>query len=168
MRKGALISECKKYRYCLWRLWDDALPQVDFIMLNPSTADGEQDDPTIRRCINFAKRWGAGSIRVLNLFAYRTTSPSNLKIVDDPIGPANDFWLQDCPGFHERLEGPLHIICGWGNHGSLMNRSEEVLNILKKREWRTTIECLQVNSSGQPSHPLYLSSKLNPTKYLNG
>lgn len=93
MDKGAIISGCGKYRYSLWRTWDKKLPKVMFIMLNPSTADAYEDDPTIRRCINFAKSWGYGGIVVGNLFAYRATNPKKLILIDDPSGSANHHYL---------------------------------------------------------------------------
>ncbi|TMF61888.1 MAG: DUF1643 domain-containing protein, partial [Chloroflexi bacterium] len=69
--RGATFSADRRYRYRLWRRWDGARPVVAFVMLNPSTADARRDDPTIRRCIGFAKSWGFGGVEVVNLFAYR-------------------------------------------------------------------------------------------------
>ena len=92
--KGAIISDCQKYRYALWRNWDLSKDKVMFIGLNPSTADHIEDDPTIRRCIGFAKSWGYGGLYMMNLFSYRTSNPSKLKNVKDPIGnPDNDEWI---------------------------------------------------------------------------
>lgn len=76
MKTGANLSECRRYRFSLWRIWDEALPYALFIGLNPSTADETANDPTITRCINFAKDWGYGGIYMANLFAYRATDPS--------------------------------------------------------------------------------------------
>ena len=81
MRKGAIISKDKKHRYRLWRIWDDSLPKALFIMLNPSTADVMLDDPTIRRCIGFAKSWGYGGIYVGNIFSLRSSNPKDLKVM---------------------------------------------------------------------------------------
>lgn len=83
---AAGLSPCGLYRFWLTRCWAPAKPCALFIMLNPSTADHEQDDATIRKCIGFARRWGMGSIRVANLFAYRATKPDDLKRADNPIG----------------------------------------------------------------------------------
>lgn len=95
MIKSAIISECGKYRYSLSRIWDENKANVLFIMLNPSTADGDVDDPTIRRCIGFAKSWGYGGIYVGNLFAYRATDPKELLKVENPIGFENIHHLMD-------------------------------------------------------------------------
>jgi hypothetical protein len=86
---GAEFSECQQYRYTLWRTWDSQADRVMFIGLNPSTADETEDDPTIRRCIRFAKDWGYGGILMMNAYAYRSTAPRGLKQVTDPIGPRN-------------------------------------------------------------------------------
>src|SRR5262249_14212908 len=91
VRRAAVISDCGRYRYSLTRRWGDAAePRALFVMLNPSTADAEQDDPTIRRCIGFAKAWGMGSLEVVNLYALRATDPAALLSAPDPIGPKND------------------------------------------------------------------------------
>src|SRR5262245_19133112 len=88
--KEALISPCGLYRYWLTRTWDNSLRRVCWVMLNPSTADAEQDDPTIRRCVGFARSWGAGGIIVVNLFAFRASDPKALLRAADPVGPDND------------------------------------------------------------------------------
>jgi len=165
MRKNAEISSCGKYRYALWRHWNEGLQQVDFIMLNPSTADHKKDDPTIRRCINYAKMWGAGSIRVLNLFAYRATDPRELKKVSHPVGPENDYWLNDHGSNCDRIDPTLHVVCAWGNHGSYMGRSKIVYQLLLDR-WRLTEpKCLKVTKQGEPNHPLFLEKNLLPFRY---
>jgi hypothetical protein len=92
MELSAAISDCKQYRYELRRSWDSSKPAVLFIGLNPSTADGSTDDNTSRVCINYAKRWGYGSLLLGNLFAYRSKDQSALRRVLDPIGPDNDAW----------------------------------------------------------------------------
>lgn len=92
--RGALISECGLYRYRLWRRWGIG-PHATWIMLNPSTADADLDDPTIRRCIGFARAWGFSAIEVVNLFALRATNPRELGRSADPIGPDNDRHLSE-------------------------------------------------------------------------
>lgn len=89
MEKTAIISEDEKYRYQLSRCWDETKPRILFIMLNPSTADANIDDPTIRRVISFAKSWGYGGVYVGNLFAFRSTDPKGLKQIADPVGENN-------------------------------------------------------------------------------
>src|SRR6185312_12359012 len=106
---SAYISDCGRYRYGLGREWDyPAKPALTFIMLNPSTADAEQDDPTIRRCIGFAKRDGFGALTVLNLYALRATDPRELERADDPKGPENDTMLR----LHLKRGGTF--VAAWG------------------------------------------------------
>src|SRR5882724_4976365 len=90
---GAVLSDCERYRYALWRRWAER-PAVLFVGLNPSTADALQDDPTIRRCIRFAKAWGYGALYMGNLFAFRATDPRAMKAEADAVGPDNDGWLR--------------------------------------------------------------------------
>ena len=94
MEKGAILSTDRKYRYVLTRIWDETKPTVVFIGLNPSIADEEKDDQTIRKCIGYSKRWGNGKLIMVNLFAFRSTGPSLLKRVEDPVGPENDSYIQ--------------------------------------------------------------------------
>ncbi len=119
---------------------------VTFIGLNPSTADETKDDPTIRRCIGFAKSWGFGGINMLNLFAYRSTDPNKLKVVVDPVGPENDVFLSmycDVIG--------LNVVC-WGTRGGFMDRGEKVIALLG----RECLSCFGFTNGGHPKHPLYL------------
>ena len=120
MYKDAKLSDCRKYRYALWRIWDSEKPYALFIGLNPSTADETKDDPTICKCINYAKDWGYGGLCMANLFAFRATYPSDMKEVQDPIGPENDAWLK-------RLAKDAGVIVGaWGNDGVFCERSKIV------------------------------------------
>ncbi|WP_228260815.1 DUF1643 domain-containing protein [Marinobacter orientalis] len=93
MKTDAAFSDCRNYRYALWRVWDEARPYVAIIGLNPSTADEFQNDPTINRCISFAQFWGYGGVCVVNLFAFRATVPADMMRVKAPAGPENDKWL---------------------------------------------------------------------------
>lgn len=145
MKKNADISECEKYRYSLERVWDQDKPLIGFIGLNPSTADGTDDDSTIRKCIEFAKLWGAGGIYVTNLFAYRATMPSDMLEQVEPIGPKNDSYLIQLPS-----KVPKIVAC-WGNDGAHNNRANQVKQLLK-----TELMCLGINKTGEPKHPLYL------------
>lgn len=119
-------------------------------MLNPSTADANEDDPTIRRCINFAKSWEYGGLYVCNLFALRATNPKELYNADDPTGKDNLFYLHraavmSCNG---------NIICAWGNHGKMKNTGKQTLDAL--RSWGVIPRCFGLTKQGQPKHPLYL------------
>jgi hypothetical protein len=144
MKKGANISIDKKYRYSLYRIWNDELPIVAFICLNPSIADDKIDDPTINRCIEFAKSWGYGGFYMLNLFAFRATNPSELTKVNDPIGMDNQNVIL------ETITKVDKVICAWGNEGILLNQNKKILSIIENPY------CIKINSSGEPSHPLFL------------
>lgn len=162
MIRSTIFSHCRKYRYTLWREWDldsvtgcsDDLSHpyefVQFIGLNPSTADEVQDDPTIRRCIAFAKAWGYGALCMTNIFAWRDTDPEKMKKVADPIGPDNDKWLQ------EIASQAGIVIAAWGKHGSHLYRG------IKVKQMLPNLHHLKLNSDGSPAHPLYLSAKLKP------
>jgi hypothetical protein len=150
---GAEFDASEVYRYRLWREWDAALPRIVFVMLNPSTADAERNDPTIRRCIGYAERWGFGSLEAVNLFAYRSTQPHHLKTAADPVGPENDRYLL------EAVARADQVLLAWGNGGMLLNRGERVITLLKGR---ATLYCLGKTQSGHPLHPLHQSGHLMP------
>ena len=153
VNKNATFSDCRKYRYSLSRTWNGKKKTILFIGLNPSTADEKIDDPTIRRCINYAQNWGFGSLLMVNLFAYRTTMPSELKNVKNPIGNDNDLHIIE-------LSKKADIaVAAWGNEGTLLNRDKEVKKILPN------LMCLKINKSGQPAHPLYQKKDLKLIKY---
>jgi len=141
-----VLSDCSRYRYALWRIWKPELPMVMFIGLNPSTADAVQDDPTLRRCMNFAKSWGYGAVCMSNLFAYRATEPKDLLRTKDPIGIENDQWLA------KLAEDASLIVAAWGNDGRHLDRSDYVAKMFNK------LHCFKVNKSGEPAHPLYQRS----------
>ena len=90
---GAIFDINGRYRYSLWRAWSSYHPRIAFVLLNPSTADEQRNDPTIRRCIGFARAWNFGSMEVVNLFAYRTTDCRELLKIDDPVGEENNYYL---------------------------------------------------------------------------
>ncbi len=151
MDKGANFSECEKYRYSLWRIWDDSKNNALFIGLNPSTADAEIDDPTIRRCINYAKGWGYGGLYMANLFAYRATDPKVMKKALDPVGPYNNSYLI------ELADQCGIVVCAWGNHGRFKNQDRRVKHLIPKM-----LHCLEKSKHGNPKHPLYLKKNLVP------
>ena len=151
---GAVFSPCGRYRYKLWRVWDPARPLglVMFLMLNPSTATDAEDDPTIRRCIGYARSWGYGGLYVGNLFAYRATDPTALQRVDQPVGPDNDQALL------EMMAQCGLVVAAWSNHGAKYGRRvREVLDLVEQ-----PLYCLRQWRSGQPAHPLYQRKDIRP------
>ena len=126
-------------------------------MLNPSTADAVRDDPTIRRCIAFARAWGYERLTVTNLFAFRTPSPRVLRSADDPIGPENDEYLTRAAA---EADG---TVCAWGIHGALRSREAEVLGLLQERR----LVHLGLTRDGHPRHPLYVGGATVPLAYEN-
>tara|TARA_B100000315_G_scaffold108623_1_gene99672 strand:- start:107 stop:583 length:477 start_codon:yes stop_codon:yes gene_type:complete len=143
IKKEATFSKCRKYRYALSRAWNDKKKTVLFIGLNPSTADEKIDDPTIRRCIDYAQNWGYGRLLVANLFAYRATKPAELKNVKNPVGDDNDQHLIE-------LSKKVDLtVVAWGNEGSLFDRDKQVVKLIPN------LMCLKINKYGQPAHPLY-------------
>lgn len=153
--KGAVISPCQLYRYALWRYWESGRPILVFVMLNPSTADAEVDDPTILRCCERARRDGYGGILVVNLFGLRATDPKELFRHADPVGPDNDEAIKIAAAAPNST-----LICAWGNHGGLHGRDKAVLGML--REAGRSPMALKISKSGQPAHPLYLPYALSP------
>ena len=145
---AAVLSADRRYRYLLARRVGFEEAVCTFIMLNPSTADAETDDPTIRRCIDFAQRWDCGRLLVVNLFAYRTTSPAALYAAADPVGPENDAYLRQAAA-----QAGL-LVAAWGAHGSLGNRGHAVRALLDAGGY--TVHHLGLTADGQPRHPLYL------------
>lgn len=155
MKGDAVFDSTGCYRYLLRRWWDEQRLPIGFIMLNPSQADATANDPTIRRCIGFAQSWGYGSLIVANLFAYRATQSKLLARVSDPVGPDNDRYLLALLGQTQR------VILAWGDRGTLLNRSQTVLDLLSSR----SVYCLGHNRTGQPRHPLYIRKGTQPTLF---
>lgn len=149
IERSAVISACGNYRYELWRRWSDERACV-FIGLNPSTADATLDDPTIRKCIGYARRWGYGALCMVNLFAWRATDPRDMLTAADPVGPANDYHLN-------KATAEAHmIIAAWGAHGGHMDRDREVIAMFPR------LHALHRTKSGAPGHPLYLPGNAAP------
>lgn len=144
VEKSAVISSDGVYRYSLGRSWAPKWGRVLWIMLNPSTADENVDDATIRRCFGFTRDWGYGELEVVNLFAYRATDPKKLFEAADPVGPGNDDYID----FAVSRAGL--IIAAWGTHGSYRGRAEEV------RRRYSPLLCLETTKDGHPRHPLYI------------
>ncbi|MDS1311455.1 DUF1643 domain-containing protein [Marinobacter xiaoshiensis] len=150
MKNTAKLSECRKYRFALWRTWDESKPYVMFVGLNPSTADETTDDPTLIRCVNYAKAWGFGGVCMANIFAFRATAPNDMKAAQDPIGSENNEWLIKLSG-----DAGL-VVAAWGNDGSFLGRSDQVKGLLPN------LHCLKLNKSGEPAHPLYQKADRKP------
>lgn len=151
MIRQAYFSQDKSHRYSLFRRWaDDETAPLLWILLNPSTADEKIDDPTIRRCIRFSVGFGFSAMRLLNIFAWRSTDPAGLFATDDPVGPLNDATILDCA-----TSAPL-IVCAWGVHGDNWGRANAVLELL--RPHAAKLRCLGTTKSGAPKHPLYLAA----------
>jgi hypothetical protein len=145
---GAVFDHTRKYRYLLWRTWSSKQQPVCFVMLNPSTADAFRTDPTIARCISFARDWGYGGVHIVNLFAFRSTDPAALLRRRDPIGPLNDFFIDHATTNCDR------VIAAWGNHGMLRDRHEQFI-LSGKCDGR--LYHFGLTLRGQPRHPLYVA-----------
>lgn len=150
MASSATFSPCEQYRYLLSREWDLVKPAVAFIGLNPSTADETADDPTVRRCINYAKGWGFGALRMLNIFAFRATDPKVMKAEHYPVGPSNDLHIESV------AREVSMIVCAWGGHGGHRCRDLDVIKLLSGFD----LKCLSITKGGRPGHPLYLRKDL--------
>lgn len=146
---GAIFSKCRKYRYALWRIWDNNKPFIMFIGLNPSTANETKNDPTIRRVVQFASKWGYGGVYMTNLFAYVTAYPEKLKTCEDPLKD-NDKWLKKISVKVEK------IVFAWGSFKEAEERAKEVINMFDGY-------ALIINKDGSPRHPLYIK---NDTKLI--
>jgi len=158
LKTNAYFSDCRKYRYALERVWDEKLWNntnefAMFIGLNPSTADEINNDPTITRCISFAKDWGCGGLCMMNLFAFRATDPKEMRQAKNPIGPDNDLWIK---GYAQRSR---IIVAAWGCHGTFMGRDKEVIEMIPDLHYLT------LTKDGHPGHPLYLKKDLKPKRW---
>ena len=149
---GAVFSQCRRWRYLLWRRWDEAKPAANFLMLNPSTADEVKLDPSCTRARLYAEHWGYGALIITNLFGWRATDPHDMKAARDPVGRGNDRAI-----LAAAREAAL-VVCAWGNHGAHRGRSFRVREMLRG----TALHALRMNGSGEPAHPLYLPAALQP------
>lgn len=153
MISTAKFSDCLKYRYSLSRIWEPSLAIVNFIGLNPSTADHLKNDPTIHKCIRYARAWNYGGMHMTNLFAYRTPYPHEMMDQTDPVGPENDGYIK-----HVAHTADL-VVAVWGNDGSFMERGLKVRNSLPNLHY------LKLNLNGEPSHPRFLKKDLKPQPF---
>jgi hypothetical protein len=152
--RSASFDRRRIYRYTLWRHWGEGNRYVNFICLNPSTADETANDKTVLKCIKFARRWGYDALCITNLFAYRATDFSVAAKAMDPIGYGNDRWLL------ETAEAASLIVCAWSQHGGFACRAAAV----KKLLYHLDLHYLQMGK-GQPCHPLYLLDATRPSRW---
>lgn len=145
---SAVFGGGGRYRYLLQRRWGTGNRFALYVMLNPSTADEEKDDPTVRRCIMRAQALGYDGIEVCNLFAFRATDPRQMMASQiDPVGPKNDVYIRAA------ARTAKLIIVAWGAHGSYLSRDRAVLALLPR-----PVYCLGRTAGGLPKHPLYISN----------
>lgn len=149
MTYDAVIDPSGLYRYSLTRRWGIGTPnRVCFMMLNPSTANASADDPTIRRCIGFAKRWGHDSLEVVNVFALRTSDPAKLLLSNNPLGMNNHAYIQEAFVFAEK------IVVAWGASVSVVSWLPRHIMADHKHK----LFCLGLTKTGHPRHPLYVKA----------
>lgn len=163
MQTTAQFSPNRKYRYLLIRTWDEKLPNLGLIMINPSNADEETDDPTIRRCIALAKNLGYGSIWVGNLFAYVCSQPNNMFALQrnegvDVVGPDNLVYLEHL------FENVDACICAWGNNGNKGIEAKDEIAFLSRRN-KVPLYAFQLTKTGEPQHPLYLPNNTDVSSF---
>jgi len=145
----AVYSDCERYRYALTRVWETGGARACFVMLNPSTATEEQNDPTVERCERRARALGFGAFTVINIFAWRDTDPRAMRRAADPVGPENDAAIL------EACRGADRIIAAWGTHGAHLGRGAEVARLL--RGLGRELHHLGLTRDGHPRHPLYVA-----------
>ena len=156
MKRDALFSTCRRFRFELSRDWDTTKPRVLIVMLNPSTADAERDDPTIRKCIGFARAMGLGGFTVANLYAYMATDPADLRRAGYERHPDEDEALFDA------LDGVDGVLCAWGSNARGLSRPREVLDLIKRARPIMRPRALTFTKGGEPAHPLMLPYSLVP------
>lgn len=151
LESTAAFSPCRAYRYSLWRRWGSAEGDYAmFVCLNPSEANETEDDPTVRRCVAFAKAWGYSGLCMTNLFAYKATEPEKMLAAEDPIGPENDATLQNLAA------NAGVVVAAWGTAGAHLGRDAQVRRLLPQLNY------LRLTKEGHPGHPLYLPATLTP------
>jgi len=177
---GSASFDLKKvYRYTLVREYPGFKRcysrRCVFVMLNPSTADERVTDPTVARCLRYAKDWGFDNLTVLNIFALRATDPRELYSHPNPMGETSDEndnyirftlrrqWEEGWKSKRIVEPAPL-VICAWGNHGTLHGRGSQVRQMLL--DMHVTPHYLRLNKSGEPQHPLYLRADLKPIPWV--
>lgn len=156
----AVFSPCERFRYVLDWITDPGKPHLTALMLNPSTADHEQTDPTVDGMLKRAHHWGYGGLRVINLFAFRATDPAEMMRESDPVGPWNDRAIMDA--LRAAVDDGSPVICGWCRHGSHRGRAATVLAMASRTD--ALLMCLARNYDGSPRHPLYIAHDVKPER----
>lgn len=154
---GAVFSPCRRYRYRLWRVWDSGKPYLMFLMLNPSTVDVFNNDPTVARCQRWAYEWDFGGVYVCNLFGFCSPYPDDMMQCEDPIGVENDAHILDVSARAGM------VLCAWGNHGAYLSRSFHVTSMLQQQS--INLYSLALTKNGEPGHPLYLRGDVSPMPF---
>lgn len=154
----AVYSDCEAYRYSLTRRWEPNGAIVNFVMLNPSVADAEKNDPTVERCERRARQLGYAAFVVTNIFAWRDTDPHAMRKARHPVGPMNDKVLT------ETGQQADDVIAAWGAHGEHRDRGPEVEKLF--RNLGVNLLHLGLSKHGHPRHPLYISYKIQPSPWM--
>jgi len=149
----AVFDPTRTHRFALYRSWAPSMGTVAFIGLNPSTADENVDDNTVRRCINYTSAWGYGKLVMLNLFSLRSTDPKGLRCATPNLPENDQHIISEC-------QKAKLVVAAWGVHGSYLKRDEEVLNLLDMN-----VVCLGLSKKGYPRHPLYMRKDQQPLEY---
>lgn len=152
-----MFSACRRWRYEVARIWDPQAPRVAMVMLNPSTTDAVRVDPTVRRCLGFARAWGAGALSVTNCFAWRSPDPRVLRHVADPVGRDDDRFVIAAARAADL------VVAAWGVGGELRGRGAEVQRLLADAD--VAVSVLGLTRDGHPAHPLYLPATAVPRRW---
>lgn len=154
----AHFSDCSKYRYMLTRIWDETLPTISYLLLNPSTADEMVNDPTIERCQRRAVTYGYGQMIIVNLFPFRMTDSTQLHTIENLLGDNTeaDSAIIQAVSISEMT------VCGWGNHPLAQERARHIFNLLLSNGLSNKLHALDVNNNGSPKHPLYVGYNKHP------
>lgn len=152
LKRDATLSACGRFRFSLVRRWDPLLPRIAFVGLNPSTADANVDDQTIKRCVRFASDHGFGELTMLNLWAFRTTYPRELPAADVGFATADEQRNLDHIALH--ASGAARVVAVWGNSAPARARMAQVVPLVVS--WW----CLRTTKNGMPAHPARLPANL--------
>jgi hypothetical protein len=157
IKKTAVLSDCGLYRYELQRIWQAGTPLLVTCMLNPSTADADNDDPTIRTLIHFGKAWGYGGLLVVNLFAFRSSSPVEMRSQSAPRGPKNEQFIGQALAIARAQNTSL--LAAWGANGAhhagpndWQGGQDWLCELARKHT--VDLICLGVTKDGFPKHPM--------------